>query len=216
MSTSDKLFELCDKLEWKNKERRSNITFGEDGSVYRTTFGSHDNAKTYDRKVLSWDLFPDVDLLMCIKDKVDKLINSASNICAIMRYPNSSSVIKKHKDREMKEGTTICGISVGAKRRILFTKYYTNYNGNNDVMLELNHGSLYCMHPPTNNKWFHEILPEKESAGVRYSLTFRDMIFENDPNLINITENQPQGNITHFTYCDALLKSGKRKGERCG
>jgi hypothetical protein len=63
------------------------------------------------------------------------------------------------------------------------------------------------MNPPTNNFWFHEILPLKNSevSGVRYSLTFRDV---KNPKII--TE------LVTPKYCSAKLKSGKRIGEECG
>jgi 2OG-Fe(II) oxygenase superfamily len=123
-----------------------------------------------------------------------------------MKYPHGDIVIKKHRDKEMTSGTSICGISVGTTRKIRFLPTsYINAKNSEGITLNLTHGSLYCMLPPTNDKWTHEILPENKEIGVRYSLTFRNM------DINNMIKEIPKKQL-----CNAILKTGKRKGQECG
>jgi len=90
-------------------------------------------------------------------------------VCVIQRYPNGKIGINPHRDKEMVLGTRICGLSLGAKRIIQFTRL-----NNDPVSISLLAGSLYCMNPPTNQKWLHSIIKEPHIKEIRYSLTFRD------------------------------------------
>lgn len=177
---ADKIFSFCDNLNWKKTQtgdifnKRLNITFGEKGLVYNVTFSN----KIINRNVIDWSEYPE---LLTLKTKVEDLTTNTApngyNFCAIMRYPNSSTIIKKHKDKEMVSGTSICGISVGATRNFKLSPPTTNYFSDcSPLILSLIHGSLYCLLPPTNDYWCHEILSGTlKSNNVRYSLTFRNV-----------------------------------------
>lgn len=199
---SDEIFEFCDKtVNWnpKMENRRSNVTFGETGLIYAVTFQEN----TVYRKAISWDTYP---CILKLKKKVEATtINTAPNgynFCAIMRYPSGNVAIKKHRDKEMVHGTSIVGISVGSTRRLQLTPPYEFKKY--PTILHLTHGSIYCLLPPTNDRYVHEILKDTD-AGVRYSLTFRNV-----PNAITSVP------LVVKIKCDAILKSGLRKGEKCG
>ena len=197
---ADQLLSFC-MIQTKNNPdyMRSNILFGDEGLIYTDT----NQGKTYHTKAIT---FP--DKLISYKEKLEETTGHKYNFCSLMKYPNGSIVIKKHRDKEMTLGTSICGISVGETRRIQFSP--TNYikpqkYEKQGLVLELNHGSLYCMLPPTNDKWTHEILPESKEVGIRYSLTFRNM------DTTNMLKEIPSKQT-----CKALLKTGNRKGQECG
>lgn len=169
---ADCIYEFCDKtIKWSSKmnNRRSNVTFGKSGLIYTITFQKN----TVYKKVIAWDMYP---CLLDIKKKVEEsTINTAPdgyNFCAIMRYPTGKVVIKKHRDKEMVSGTSIVGISVGSTRRFKLTPPYNIKT--EPTILNLSHGSIYCLLPPTNDRYLHEIL-EDVDAGCRYSLTFRNV-----------------------------------------
>lgn len=41
------------------------------------------------------------------------------------------------------------------------------------VKVELQHGSLLMMNPPTNKIWYHSLPVKKSAVGVRINMTFR-------------------------------------------
>lgn len=190
---ANELLDECESLNWKNKNRRSNITFGDKGLVYKVEFSEN----TIYRKAISWDK---LYILQKIKKIVEEYTREKYNFCAIMRYPNGDSVIKKHRDKEMSKGI-IAGVSIGSKRRIVFTPLY-NVN-DNPISITLKHGSLYTMSPPTNDYWCHEI-PKGLTKRVRYSLTFRKLL-----------DTLTTKDIPVYPKCIAILKSGNKKGEKC-
>lgn len=203
---ADDVFNFCDSLKWKDKSmnRRSNITFGQNGLVYVVRFKEN----VIYRETIPWE---DQTILINLKKMVEELtVDTAPdgyNYCVIMRYPHNGIIIKPHRDKEMVRGTSICGISVGNTRRLRLT--HIDRNIRDPKTFELSHGSLYCLLPPTNDKYLHEILPEDIDAQntIRYSLTFRNVIGVN---------NIPKPDKSVKYVCQGLLKSGLRKNEICG
>jgi hypothetical protein len=189
---ADTLLDKC-KILFSNKSTatRSSVIFGDKGLVYVVSY----KGNTRKTLVKEWSEFQD---LLTIKDKLQRLTGETYNFCAIMKYPDGSAIIKKHRDKEMTKGSQICGISLGATREFKLSPI----NGvGGSHRLNLTHGSLYCLLPPTNDFWLHEILPS-DTKEERYSLTFRNV-----PSPLKQEE---------LKYCSAILKSGIRKGEKCG
>jgi hypothetical protein len=185
---SDQLLNYCDNHFDKLNIRTCHL-FGDKDLIYKTTY---QNKTTYNY-TQDWDTFPD---LSTVKQKLEQYINIKFNFCAIMMYANENIIIKKHRDKEIPNDVPICGISLGSTRRLQLT-----FKNKYTKILMLKHGSLYILHLPTNQYWLHEILPEDEPTGVRFSLTLRCI-----ENAMSIND---------IKYCQALLKSGKRKGHRC-
>lgn len=164
---ADDLYDQREKLDWPDRgpNRRANITFADKGLVYKVVF--RDN--TVYRKTFEWKLMP---ILSKIKKRVEKHTGLTFNFCAVMKYPHGNVIINKHQDKEMVPGTTIAGVSVGETRTIRFTANYWTKTG---IDIDLLHGGIYIMHPPTNDKWFHEMVRNGKAVGCRYSLTFRNV-----------------------------------------
>lgn len=186
---ADNLLLFCKNL-FGNNNIRARKLFGDAGLIYNVTYQN----KTSYSKTTHWSEFPD---LILAKEQLEKTTNTIYNFCAIMMYANESVVIKKHRDKEIPINAQISGISLGATRRMKLTKI----KGTETKELILTHGSLYQLLPPTNDFWLHEILPEEYKTTVRFSLTFR-----------NVPKPMKEKDII---YCNALLKSGKRKNQPC-
>jgi hypothetical protein len=201
------VFDFCKNLHWKpnSESRMSNITFGEKGLVYVVKFKEN----TVYRTTIPWENY---EIIMSLKKMVEELTGETAphgyNYCVIMKYANNDVIIKPHRDKEMVHGTSICGISVGSTRSLKLTPTYNKYNGS--MLCELTHGSLYCLLPPTNDNYLHEILPGGRKNEVRYSLTFRNVAHA--PKIIDI----PPKTISVQGKCPCKLKTGLRKGESCG
>jgi hypothetical protein len=188
---SDLLLDQCNSIFGNENDNRSTILFGEKGLAYTVTIGK----KMSKIPTIDWRSFPE---LLIVKQKLENITGENYNFCAINQYPNGRAIIQKHRDREIKATSQICGISIGAKRRF---KLSPMYSYDSPVILHLTHGSLYTILPPTNDHWVHEILPD-DTKEVRYSLTFRNI-----PNPLKADD---------IKYCKAIIKSGPRKGDLCG
>jgi len=190
---ANSLLDKLNTMHFKSQKHRSSLMFGDDDLAYRVTYKQNKDAqefKTSYSVATPWCEFPD---LLLVKQQLEAFTQETYNFCAVMKYPDGKAIIKRHRDKEMT--SQICGVSLGETRAFQLT-----FN-NQQCTLQLNHGSLYCLLPPTNTYWCHEILPST-TPHVRYSLTFRHQ------------ENPCHVNDFHF--CKALLKTGKRKGQHCG
>lgn len=167
---------------------RSSYLYGDEDLIYKTTYQN----KTSYSYPMTWDQF---DGLSHIKQQLEDFLDVHFHFCAIMVYAHEHVIIKKHRDKEMKN-QPICGISLGATRRLQLT-YKNLYR----QVLTLTHGSLYIISALTNDYWCHEILPEEQPTDVRYSLTFRSI-----PDAMHVKD---------IKYCQAILKSGPKKGQMC-
>lgn len=185
------LLDQCNSLFERTNYRACHL-FGDDDLIYKTTYFAKDKSRTIYDTPNAWGTFSE---LLVVKEQLENYTGDVYNFCAIMTYADETVVIKKHRDKEIPSDSTICGISLGATRRMQISYYQDS------KIITLNHGGLYLLKPPTNDKCLHEILPETAKCDIRYSLTFRSI-----PNAMH------KNDIKH---CSAILKSGKRKGEFC-
>lgn len=144
--------------------RRQVYFVGDEGLKYTVAYRDKKNS----RPVIPWAKMPRIDRL---RKLVSKLTGQEYTVCAIGRYPSGKYGIKPHRDKEMVAGTTICGISLGETRTLVFgcNKYCVKKKQHT---LTLEPGSMYVMNPPTNDIWSHCIPPDK-TLSSRLSLTFR-------------------------------------------
>jgi len=197
---ADNLYEKCLNLFKDSTDRRSTMIFGDDDIQYHVEYKNYISSNPTNH----WSSFPVLDE---VKKIVEAFNEQKYNFCCIVAYPDGNYGIKPHQDKEMTLGTTICGLSVGAKRMITF---YPPYQSDNiKFSIDLPHGSLYCMLPPTNQNWRHEIPLQPDIKDWRFSFTFRNMKKE------DIDQMEEKINLP-FRTCKELIKTGKRKGEECG
>lgn len=152
---------LESSLEWYSSTRRQKYTFGDSGLKYVIYFSN--GVKSYE--TVPWANLP---VLLELKERLEKVVGHTFTTCVVQRYPKGRVGIKRHRDKEMKPGTTIVGLSVGA------TRYLELSMGDRVYNIDLPHGSVYILRPPTNDWWAHAIPPDDTVSGVRYSLTFRN------------------------------------------
>lgn len=153
-------------LDWSNDNRRQKFLFGDDNLIYSVKY----RGKQTDYQVLPW-----TQTLLDLKDIVQtitrtegtSLVQHTYTVCSIQRYPHGGVGINPHRDKEMKLGTSILGLSLGAERNLVLTR------GDKSLILPLPSGSVYILYPPTNNYWLHSI-PKDGSTSARISLTFRN------------------------------------------
>lgn len=126
--------------------------------------------KTTYYNTIPWDSMP---TLRKIKEYVEFVTKTKYNICVVQRYSSGKYGINPHRDREMTKGTKILGLSFGATRELRLSHQGT------ELKLDLKSGSAYCLNPPTNDYWFHSIVPDENITEPRISLTFRNYTCDN-------------------------------------
>lgn len=157
--TASELFDLLEDLFPLKPNKRVNQTYGDDGLVYEIKFQNG----TVKRKAQPWK-----PVILVLKELVEKVTGEKFTICVVQRYPNGKIGIQKHRDKEMKHGTKIAGLSIGQQRKLIMAR------NDKEHIIELPSGSLYVMNPPTNDFWTHCIPRDSTNDGVRISLTFRN------------------------------------------
>lgn len=164
--TAQSLYQvLIEHANWQrtlSDKRRTKALYGDEGLIYNINW----YGKTSSRDVTPWSNLP---ILETLKDVLNDVTNESYTICAIQYYPNGSVGINPHRDREMVEGTTIAGISLGSTRTLRLSR------GRKELEISLPPGSLYIFRPPTNDYWAHSITKDNTDS-PRISLTYRNYV----------------------------------------
>lgn len=101
---------------------------------------------------------------------------------ALHRYKDGLDHIGEHRDDEgeLDPSCPIASVSFGAARDFVFRHKDARREPKKcpieAVKLELAHGSLLLMNPPTNTYWYHSLPVRKKVKTPRISLTFRRII----------------------------------------
>ncbi len=167
---ADRLYAALEgSIDWKQTKegkiynRRLAKIYGDPNLTYDISLS--DQQGSY--KSLSRETIPWIEPLIPIRDMLSSYTKETYNYCVIQRYPDGHSGIKPHRDKELIYGSSICGISLGATRILQMTYF------DKKIDIELSHGSLYILKPPTNDYWAHSIIKDENCHDCRLSLTFR-------------------------------------------
>ena len=112
--------------------------------------------------------------LMPICQQINEVVGVIPNNCLLNYYADGKSSMGYHSDtsEELKEGTGVCIISLGASR-------FISYRSKKDRAIEhkylLQSGDFLYMDDLIQEDWLHAI-PQQDGAGERISLTFRHII----------------------------------------
>tara|TARA_B100000242_G_scaffold230256_1_gene170376 strand:+ start:11 stop:307 length:297 start_codon:yes stop_codon:yes gene_type:complete len=94
------------------------------------------------------------------------------------KYLNGKDSIKPHRDTifSFGESPTIVNLSVGSKRDMIIKTNKDYENIENKYTFELEDNSILIM-AGGSQKYFTHQIPECEESGIRYSLTFREYLY---------------------------------------
>jgi hypothetical protein len=139
--------------------KRANVTYGDDGLVYRLEFGGYENRplKIVERPCVPWREQPVVEKL---RDVVSQKLGVRFNCCVAQRYPHGRIGIAPHRDKEM-YGATIACVNFGATRTLVLRSRWERTE--TPLRLSLSSGSLYVLHPPTNELYVHICTKSKKT-----------------------------------------------------
>ena len=115
-----------------------------------------------------------MNCLIPICQKIKSKIGFYPNNCLMNYYLDGNSTMGYHSDSaaELKEGTGVAILSLGAERTI---SYRNKLNKEHKVKYKLESGALLYMDNNVQQNWMHAI-PKESNVGERISLTFRHII----------------------------------------
>ncbi|XP_017269483.3 DNA oxidative demethylase ALKBH2 isoform X2 [Kryptolebias marmoratus] len=155
------------------------------GKVYniprkQATYG--DAGLTYTYSGITRLASPWTPTLEYIRDTVTKATGQTFNFVLINRYRDGQDHMGEHRDdeKELDPSCPIASVSLGAARDFVFR--HRDARGKRGgrqvepVKLELAHGSLLLMNPPTNTFWYHSLPVRKKVLSPRINLTFRRIL----------------------------------------
>lgn len=147
---------------------RKQATYGDPGLTY-----TYSGIKTPSR--------PWPPALEAVRDLICEVTHQRYNFVLVNRYKDGNDKMGEHKDdeRELDPKTPIASVSLGQPRDFYFRHQDARPPKKlniDKVQLQLQHGSLLLMNPPTNRYWYHALPPRKSAPGVRINLTFRKIM----------------------------------------
>ncbi|NRB81765.1 MAG: alpha-ketoglutarate-dependent dioxygenase AlkB [Saccharospirillaceae bacterium] len=114
-------------------------------------------------------------IISSVVDKINEQYNLDGNIkinsCLVNKFTGPDSFLNEHSDDEMNINpeSSIFTISLGDPRSITFR----NLNSGDKFEHQCSNGALYSMTRKSQNYFKHQISPDENFTGVRYSMTFR-------------------------------------------
>ncbi|XP_037366897.1 DNA oxidative demethylase ALKBH2 [Talpa occidentalis] len=146
----------------------------------QATYG--DAGLTYTFSGLTLSPKPWIPVLERVRDRVSLVTGQTFNFVLVNRYKDGCDHIGEHRDdeRELAPGSSIASVSFGACRDFFFR--HKDSRGKSPsrkmeaVRLQLAHGSLLMMNPPTNTHWYHSLPIRKKILAPRVNLTFRKIL----------------------------------------
>ncbi|KAK9886126.1 hypothetical protein WA026_014912 [Henosepilachna vigintioctopunctata] len=121
--------------------------------------------------------------LLSIKKLLQKVTGFKYNFVLVNRYRNGTDHMGEHRDdeAELDPDVPIASLSLGQERTFVLKHMNSRKNAKEQnnikpIKIELQHGSLLLMNPPTNKFWYHSVPIRKNADRERINLTFRSII----------------------------------------
>ncbi|XP_044271765.1 DNA oxidative demethylase ALKBH2-like isoform X2 [Tribolium madens] len=174
---SELMQQLEDTVEYLTGDLSKVKVFGKWHQIPRQQAAYGDQGTIYKFSGTSVPCKPWTETLISVRDLLKRVTGFNYNFVLINRYRDGNDHIGEHKDNEseLDKGTPIASLSLGQQR--LFVLKHQDCRKKErtiaPVKIQLQHGSLLLMNPPTNNYWYHALPPCKRAPGVRLNLTFR-------------------------------------------
>ena len=129
---------------------------------------------SYNYSGITYPKTPMMKCLITVCDKIESAIAFRPNNCLMNYYLDGNSTMGYHSDsaEELKQGTGVVIISLGAERTI---SYRSKLDKEHKVKYKLKNGALLYMDKDVQQKWMHAI-PKESGVGERISLTFRHIL----------------------------------------
>lgn len=165
------LAKLVQDIEWQHDQV---IMFGKQITTKRKVAWYAGEGISYTYAGKRKDPLPWAQVLLSIKEKVEKQTNANYNACLLNLYHAGDEGMSWHRDneKEIVPESSIASVSFGATRKFSFK--HVSEEKKVEVMLES--GSILDMRGPIQQHWYHALPPSKKVKDLRVNLTFRLLI----------------------------------------
>ncbi len=165
-------FRLVNTIPW----RQNKITvYGKQYDEPRLTQLYGDKGINYGYSGINFKALPWNEVLLEIKNDIEKTTGHEFNVCLVNRYRNGQDSNGWHADNEkvLGENPVIASLSFGQERY-----FHLRHNENKEWRFKfpLHHGSLLIMKDQTQHTYQHQIAKTKRQIGERINLTFRKVL----------------------------------------
>jgi len=162
--------QLIDSVPWRAE---SIVVWGKTVPQPRLIAWYGDKGANYTYSGIHHDPLPWTDILIDIKNRVEKVASTNFNSVLLNYYRHHRDSMGLHSDDESELGRRpiITSLSLGEERTFIL-KHKTSRDLKS-VRLKLPSGSLLLMKGETQHCWKHGIEKEKRPCGARVNLTFR-------------------------------------------
>jgi len=168
------LLDLVDHVPWKQE---SITLFGKAHPLPRLTCWMADPGARYRYSGLDQTPSPWLASLLLLRQQLAALCGHDFNALLLNRYRDGQDAMGCHADDEpeLVPSASIASISLGVSRSLRFKPKSRSLlaAGHAPLSLELGHGDLLVMDPPTQQHWLHELPRRRRVSQTRINLTFR-------------------------------------------
>lgn len=163
---------LYQSVKW---EQRYISLYGRKVALPRLVSWYGDQGKLYKYSGIEMCPNPWTQLLIQIKNRIEKVCDYTFNSVLLNLYRDGSDSIAWHSDdeKELGQNPLIASVSFGETR--LF-KLRHKFQKELKLNLQLSHGDLLIMGGTTQSYWQHQISKNYESRQPRINLTFRKIL----------------------------------------
>lgn len=170
------LKDITSSVPW----RQEHLTiYGTTHAVPRLSAWYGDPGTAYSYSGIRHEPLPWTSPLATMRDRVQATSGAPFNAVLVNLYRDGSDSNGWHADDEPELGSapTIASVSLGATRRFRLRRTAERSVTHS---VDLQHGSLLVMGPPTQAVWQHTLTKTAREVGPRVNLTFRLVVPENE------------------------------------
>ncbi len=166
------LIRLQQEIPWRQE---SIILFGRSRPMPRLTCWVADGGCTYRYSGLANEPQPWSAALLEIRKALEITLGWRFNSVLLNRYRDGTDSMGWHADDEpeLEPQAPIASVSLGASRSFRLRPRGRRCDGAEPISLELGHGDLLVMDPPTQQHWLHALPRRLRVRQERLNLTFR-------------------------------------------
>ncbi|XP_061711806.1 DNA oxidative demethylase ALKBH2-like [Cydia pomonella] len=176
------LRELEKTLEYFKGDLAKITVFGKEYPLPRQQVAYGDPGITYKYSGKTIPALPWPAPVLALRNFLESIKGIKYDFVLVNKYRNGNDHMGEHRDNEPELDHTypIASMSFGQERPFVLKHKDARKPGPDkkqiaSVKIDLEHGSILFMNPPTNDIWYHSLPTRKKLLGVRINLTFRKM-----------------------------------------
>lgn len=167
---------LMDSVSWRQEQIR---LFGRTHAIPRLTSWMADPGLRYRYSGIEQQPQPWLEALLLVRQQLEHICGHPLNSLLLNHYRDGLDAMGCHADDEpeLVPAASIASLSLGVCRSLRFKAKPRSplAAGRLSQLVELGHGDLLLMDPPTQQHWLHELPRRRRLTQPRLNLTYRQL-----------------------------------------